>query len=530
MKDLKHLIYFENLLQEANNELVQQAKAEGEHALGYTCYFVPETLLNLPGCFSSRLRAPNTGSIDVGTYYMSSKICSYTRSILERGIEGGYDYLDALLSSETCQMMHRGHEHFEILGLVKEKNPQFFMSMMDVPFSDEDFAVDHYEEQLRVHVLEPLHEVYGVDVSDDALRKAITLSVRYIGDRWLPDKAIDLVDEAASRVRMQALVQPERVHALETQLAAATAETEHAVRARDFARAAGLRAREQALRAQLDTQRSRWEQENSGPVRAVTGEDVAEIVSLWTGIPVAGITSSESKQLLQMETSLRRRVVGQDEAISAIAKALRRARAGLSDPTRPLGVFMLLGPSGVGKSTVLSALLEKRKNLYFSVSATTRDPRPGELDGIHYHFMDAESFRKWIAMDQFLEYAEYVGNYYGTSWRVIREHLDRGQDVLLDIEVEGASNVKRKADNAVLIFVAPPSFEELSRRLRGRRTENEAVVRARLERAQVELKEIPNYDYLVVNDSVIRAASDIISILNAEDCRVTKQNLKLEVD
>ena len=173
MKDLKHLIYFENLLQEANNELVQQAKAEGEHALGYTCYFVPETLLNLPGCFSSRLRAPHTGSIDVGTYYMSSKICSYTRSILERGIEGGYDYLDALLSSETCQMMHRGHEHFEILGLVKEKNPQFFMSMMDVPFSDEDFAVDHYEEQLRVHVLEPLHETYGVDISDKAIRQAV---------------------------------------------------------------------------------------------------------------------------------------------------------------------------------------------------------------------------------------------------------------------------------------------------------------------------------------------------------------------
>ena len=173
MKDLKHLIYFENLLQEANNELVQQARAEGEHALGYTCYFVPETLLNLPGCFSSRLRAPNTGSIDVGTYYMSSKICSYTRSILERGIEGGYDYLDALLSSETCQMMHRGHEHFEILGLVKEKNPQFFMSMMDVPFSDEDFAVDHYEEQLRVHVLEPLHEKLGIDTSDEALMKTI---------------------------------------------------------------------------------------------------------------------------------------------------------------------------------------------------------------------------------------------------------------------------------------------------------------------------------------------------------------------
>ena len=126
MKDLKHLIYFENLLQEANNELVQQAKAEGEHALGYTCYFVPETLLNLPGCFSSRLRAPNTGSIDVGTYYANrARSARIPRSILERGIEGGYDYLDAALV-ETCQMMHRGHEHFEILGLVKEKNPQFF--------------------------------------------------------------------------------------------------------------------------------------------------------------------------------------------------------------------------------------------------------------------------------------------------------------------------------------------------------------------------------------------------------------------
>ena len=103
MKDLKHLIYFERLLEEANNELVKQAKAEGKLALGYTCYFVPEVLLNLPGCFASRLRAPGTGSIDVGTYYMSSKICSYTRSILERGIEGGFDYLDALLSSRHAR-------------------------------------------------------------------------------------------------------------------------------------------------------------------------------------------------------------------------------------------------------------------------------------------------------------------------------------------------------------------------------------------------------------------------------------------
>ena len=124
MKDLKHLIFFENLLQDAQNELVTQAVNDGKIALGYNCYYIPEVLLNLPGCFSSRLRAPNTGSIDVGTYYKTRKLSSYTRSILERGIEGGYDYLDALLSSETCQMMHRGHEHFELLGLVKEKNPQ----------------------------------------------------------------------------------------------------------------------------------------------------------------------------------------------------------------------------------------------------------------------------------------------------------------------------------------------------------------------------------------------------------------------
>lgn len=173
MKDLKHLIYFERLLEEANNELVKQAKAEGKLALGYTCYFVPEVLLNLPGCFASRLRAPGTGSIDVGTYYMSSKICSYTRSILERGIEGGFDYLDALLSSETCQMMHRGHEHFEILGLLKKNNPHFFMSMMDVPFNDSAAAIEHYEQQLETKLLQPLHDELGVDISDDAIRAAI---------------------------------------------------------------------------------------------------------------------------------------------------------------------------------------------------------------------------------------------------------------------------------------------------------------------------------------------------------------------
>ena len=205
---------------------------------------------------------------------------------------------------------------------------------------------------------ERLEAHHRLHITDDALRKAITLSVRYIGDRWLPDKAIDLVDEAASRVRMQALVQPERVHALEMQLTNTTADMESAVRAQDFERAARLRDREQKLRMELEQLRSQWEQTHTGPVRAVTGEDVAEIVSLWTGIPVAGITSSESKQLLQMETSLRRRVVGQEEAVHAVSNAIRRSRVGLGDPNRPIGSFLFLGPTGVGKTELCRALAE----------------------------------------------------------------------------------------------------------------------------------------------------------------------------
>ena len=205
---------------------------------------------------------------------------------------------------------------------------------------------------------ERLEAHHRLHITDDALRKAVALSVRYIGDRWLPDKAIDLVDEAASRVRMQALVQPERVHALEMQLTNVTADMESAVRAQDFERAARLRDREQKLRTELEQLRSRWEQTHAGPVRAVTGEDVAEIVSLWTGIPVAGITSSESKQLLQMETSLRRRVVGQEEAVHAVSNAIRRSRVGLGDPNRPIGSFLFLGPTGVGKTELCRALAE----------------------------------------------------------------------------------------------------------------------------------------------------------------------------
>ena len=173
MKDLKHLIYFEELLSEANNALVKQATADGKKALGYTCYFVPEVLLNLDGCFSVRLRAPGTSNTDIGTYYMTNNTCPFTRSILERSMEGGYNFLSAMLSSETCQMMHRAHEYFDIMGLVKEQNPDFFLSMMDVPFVTTKAAYEHYENQLRRHILEPLEKVCGVDISDKAIRAAI---------------------------------------------------------------------------------------------------------------------------------------------------------------------------------------------------------------------------------------------------------------------------------------------------------------------------------------------------------------------
>lgn len=181
--------------------------------------------------------------------------------------------------------------------------------------------------------------------------------------------------------------------------------------------------------------------------------------------------------------------------------------------------FIISGPSGVGKSTVLSALLEKRKDLYFSVSATTREPRPGELDGIHYHFMDVESFRKWIAMDQFLEYAEYVGNFYGTPKRYVDEAMEQGRDVILDIEVQGAIQVTSKRPETVRIFIAPPSWAELERRLTERGTDSKDKIQKRLLRAKVEFQTAHTYDYFVINDTVENAVNELEAIMTAEHCK-----------
>lgn len=181
--------------------------------------------------------------------------------------------------------------------------------------------------------------------------------------------------------------------------------------------------------------------------------------------------------------------------------------------------FIISGPSGVGKSTVLKALLEKRSDVYFSVSATTRSPRPGEEDGVHYHFMDANSFRQRIAADEFLEYAEYVGNFYGTPKKYVDEAMEQGKDVILDIEVQGAIQVCSKRPEAVRIFIAPPSWEELERRLTERGTDSPEKVQKRLLRAKVEFQTAHTYDYFVINDTVEAAVAELDAIMTAEHCK-----------
>lgn len=187
-------------------------------------------------------------------------------------------------------------------------------------------------------------------------------------------------------------------------------------------------------------------------------------------------------------------------------------------PERGL-LLVVSGPSGSGKGTVLQALFKRRSGLFYSISATTRLPRPGEENGKHYHFLTKDVFEREIEQGNMLEYAKYCDNYYGSPRGPVDEMRDKGLDVVLEIEVQGAMKVRHNCSDATLVFIMPPSIEELEKRLRGRGTESEEVVRKRLETSKAEVQTASAYDYIVLNDEVERAAKDVDCIITAEKLR-----------
>ena len=213
-----------------------------------------------------------------------------------------------------------------------------------------------------VQILKGLRDSYEahhkVKITDEAINAAVTLSSRYIADRYLPDKAIDLIDEGASKVRLASLTSPDNVKELEDEIADYEKEKASAINEQDFERAARLREEQKELQTKLDDAKKKWQEQQKGNSGEVTAEDIAKIVSEWTGIPVVQLTKEESERLLNMENVLHERVIGQSEAVTAIAKAIRRGRVGLKDPKRPVGSFIFLGPTGVGKTELCKALAE----------------------------------------------------------------------------------------------------------------------------------------------------------------------------
>ncbi len=213
-----------------------------------------------------------------------------------------------------------------------------------------------------VRILQGLRDRYEahhrIKITDEAIEAAVKMSVRYISGRQLPDKAIDLIDEACSRVRLQAMTAPPDLKNLEDALARANAEKEEAVKGQDYEKAAALRDQAKALQTQMDERRKEWHDSQAKAHGEVTPEDIAEVIAGWTGIPAAKLTEDESARLLHLEDTLHERVIGQDAAVTAVAKAIRRGRVGLRDPKRPIGSFVFLGPTGVGKTELSKALAE----------------------------------------------------------------------------------------------------------------------------------------------------------------------------
>ena len=233
-------------------------------------------------------------------------------------------------------------------------------SALERRFSPVTVTEPSSEDTLKI--LEGIKDKYeahhNVKITDEAMKAAVDLSVRYINDRFLPDKAIDLIDEAASKVRMRAYTVPDSLKKLEEEISAISKEKEEAVRSQDFEKAATLRDKEHEAKDKLEKEKQKWESKNSKEVITLTEEDIAEVISSWTRIPVKKLTQDENEKLRNLEKSLHERVVGQNEAVEAVAKAIRRGRVGLKDPNRPIGSFLFLGPTGVGKTELSKALAE----------------------------------------------------------------------------------------------------------------------------------------------------------------------------
>ncbi len=191
-------------------------------------------------------------------------------------------------------------------------------------------------------------------------------------------------------------------------------------------------------------------------------------------------------------------------------------------------LIVISGPSGAGKSSVVNRAIQGREDMCFSTSVTTRDPRPGEIDGKDYFFISPERFREMVENNELLEHAEYVAHSYGTPRGFVEQRMGEGFNVILDIEVQGARQVKEKMPEAILVFILPPSMEELRRRLEKRGTDSAEVIDARLLRAREELKEAPLYDYVIINDDLGEAAKEFAAILAAEHCRYAHRRELIE--
>ena len=250
-------------------------------------------------------------------------------------------------------------------------------------------TVNEPTEKDTITILKGIRDKYeahhNVKITDEAIESAVTLSERYINDRFLPDKAIDLIDEASSKARLQTYTEPESLKNMQEEIDRISKDKEEAVRSQKFEKAASLRDEEKALREKYEKEDKKWKNQNTKKVITITEENIAEVISLWTGIPAKKISEDENERLRNLEKTLHERVIGQNEAVEAVSKAIRRGRVGLKDPNRPIGSFLFLGPTGVGKTELSKALAE---SLFGDESAMIR------IDMSEY--MEAHSVSKLI--------------------------------------------------------------------------------------------------------------------------------------